>query len=154
MTIIFQQGASNWQVKQTLQPEELGSSRATAPTVLLSPELHSSHSLCGPMHAGSVSQKKQSTILPVEDNRAAMAARLLSFSKPSAEEDVFLWGRAERYERLRLQQVQQMHHTPGIHFDKHSLRWKATWYDISGHRKAKYFPIGKPCLRANVLHAD
>ncbi|CDJ38225.1 hypothetical protein ETH_00009540 [Eimeria tenella] len=72
-----------------------------------------------------------------------MAARLLSFSKPSAEEDVFLWGRAERYERLRLQQVQQMHHTPGIHFDKHSLRWKATWYDISGHRKAKYFPIAR-----------
>ncbi|PHJ22874.1 ap2 domain transcription factor ap2ix-3 [Cystoisospora suis] len=34
-------------------------------------------------------------------------------------------------------------HTTGIHFDKHSLRWKATWYDTTGQRKAKYFPVGK-----------
>lgn len=43
----------------------------------------------------------------------------------------------------QLQQLQQYYPTPGIHFDKHSLRWKSTWNDMSGHRKAKYFPIGK-----------
>ncbi|KAL8433320.1 hypothetical protein Efla_001874 [Eimeria flavescens] len=40
-------------------------------------------------------------------------------------------------------QSPQLHHTTGIHFDKHSLRWKATWYDNSGQRRAKYFPIGR-----------
>ncbi|CDI75388.1 hypothetical protein, conserved [Eimeria praecox] len=61
--------------------------------------------------------------------------------KASIQERELPLGSTVRYDRLRMHHVQQMHHTPGIHFDKHSLRWKATWYDISGHRKAKYFPI-------------
>ncbi|KAL8273741.1 hypothetical protein Esti_002341 [Eimeria stiedai] len=48
------------------------------------------------------------------------------------------WGKG-----VELRQPPQVHHTTGIHFDKHSLRWKATWYNNMGQRKAKYFPIGR-----------
>lgn len=41
-----------------------------------------------------------------------------------------------------LKQLQRVQHTTGIHFDKHSMRWKATWYDHSGQRRAKYYPVG------------
>lgn len=51
--------------------------------------------------------------------------------------------RSGRDERGHPGLLQLLQHTTGIHFDKHSLRWKATWYDNSGQRKAKYFPIGE-----------
>ncbi|XP_026194205.1 uncharacterized protein LOC34620125 [Cyclospora cayetanensis] len=75
------------------------------------------------------------------DQRGGLEARLLdSLGSKSTDADS---GPIvpQRYERQSVHNLYHLHYTPGIHFDKHSLRWKATWYDISGHRKAKYFPI-------------
>ncbi|CDJ28764.1 uncharacterized protein EMH_0017020 [Eimeria mitis] len=96
---------------------------------------------CNPLQDASPSHTAEVGNLPATGARRGSLSCHQNVLKANIQEKELLMGTTLRYDRLRLQHFQQIHHTPGIHFDKHSLRWKATWYDISGHRKAKYFPI-------------
>lgn len=145
----LQGGTAGWPSWQSHELNELGGlngegpSQDDAPAVDLPAAMKMLRPPCNSIHGVSPCHRAQVPSQPVMNDRKDVLPYHQNVLTGNFQERELLLGTTVRYERLRMHHIQQIHHTPGIHFDKHSLRWKATWYDISGHRKAKYFPIGE-----------
>lgn len=91
-----------------------------------------------PMHCQSID-----SVCSRKCGGALVSRSYLNAVKAGSVQTLAFLGQRKADHRMQLGHVQHIQHTTGIHFDRRSLRWKATWYDNTGQRKAKYFPVGE-----------
>ena len=147
-------GLAAWPMLEARGPGELRSSREAGPKADLSPEPNMFLSISEPMQSVSPCRWTPRAAKSAEEHHDELGSYFLNSVKPRNAKGGPITARVDRYEQIRIHRLPQAYHTPGIHFDKHSMRWKATWYDTSGNRKAKYFPIGeRSTLIIHFTHA-
>ncbi|CDJ54303.1 hypothetical protein, conserved [Eimeria brunetti] len=141
--VYLQRGTSSWPSLQVHERNALGPAQDGSKYAGLPFAMKMIRPLCNSFHGVSSCHSTYPDSLPATNDRRDVVSSQHNSIKANIQETELSLGKTVRYDRLRMQHFQQMHHTPGIHFDKHSLRWKATCRLLAIHtRLTNHIPRG------------